>query len=81
MSTPDAYRAESVNDAPFSWRAILEIVQALALAVIISVGYWVVHSMALAFAKADLLPPILAAWTANIVFAGIGTVLLFKART
>ena len=26
-----------MNDAPFSWRAILEIVQALALAVIISV--------------------------------------------
>ena len=37
MSTPEAYRAEPVNDAPFSWRAILEIVQALALAVIISV--------------------------------------------
>lgn len=38
MSAPDAYRtAEPVNDAPFSWRAILEIVQALALAVIISV--------------------------------------------
>jgi len=29
--------APPVNDAPFSWRAILEIVQALALAVIISV--------------------------------------------
>ncbi|MDP9280913.1 MAG: signal peptidase I [Chloroflexota bacterium] len=37
MSTPEAYRAEPMNDAPFSWRAILEIVQALALAVIISV--------------------------------------------
>src|SRR5213083_1283714 len=43
MSTPDAYRAdapdrgEPVDEAPFSWRAILEIVQALALAVIISV--------------------------------------------
>jgi signal peptidase I len=37
LSTPEAYRAEPVNDAPFSWRAILEIVQALALAVIISV--------------------------------------------
>jgi len=42
LSTPEAYRAEPVNappsdDPPFSWRAILEIVQALALAVIISV--------------------------------------------
>jgi len=37
LSTPEAYRAEPVDEAPFSWRAILEIVQALALAVIISV--------------------------------------------
>ena len=53
----------------------------IGVAVIISVGYWVVHSMALAFAKADLLPPILAAWTANIVFAGLGTALFLRART
>ncbi len=51
------------------------------IAVAISVGYWVVHSMALAFAKADLLPPILAAWTANIVFAGLGAALFLRART
>jgi lipopolysaccharide export system permease protein len=51
------------------------------IAVIISVGYWVVHSLALAFAKADLLPPLLAAWTANIVFAGLGTALFLRART
>src|SRR5213592_3534438 len=43
MSTPEVYRAdapergEPVDEAPFSWRAILEIVQALALAVVISV--------------------------------------------
>jgi len=33
--TPPEY--ESVGEPPFSWRAILEIVQALALAVVISV--------------------------------------------
>jgi signal peptidase I len=38
LSTPEAYRtAEPMDEAPFSWRAVLEIVQALALAVIISV--------------------------------------------
>ncbi|HKY50440.1 MAG TPA: signal peptidase I [Candidatus Limnocylindria bacterium] len=37
MSTPEAYRSEPIDDAPFSWRGVLEIVQALALAVIISV--------------------------------------------
>jgi hypothetical protein len=35
----------------------------------------------LAFARADLLPPLLAAWTANIVFFGIGTSLFVRART
>ena len=29
----------------------------------------------------DLLPPALAAWTANIVFAGLGTALFLNART
>jgi signal peptidase I len=38
LSTPEAYpTAEPMDEAPFSWRAVLEIVQALALAVIISV--------------------------------------------
>lgn len=53
----------------------------IAAAVVIAVGYWLVHSLALAFAKADLLPPLLAAWTANIVFVGIATALFLRART
>ena len=53
----------------------------IAIAIVISVGYWLVHYIALAFAKADLLPPFLAAWTANIVFAGLGTALFLRART
>lgn len=51
------------------------------VAIVVSVGYWVVHSVALAFARADLLPPALAAWTANIIFAGVGTTLLLSAKT
>ena len=53
----------------------------IGVAIVIAVGYWVVHSVALAFAQADLLPAALAAWTANIVFAGIGTALYLGART
>jgi lipopolysaccharide export system permease protein len=52
----------------------------IAIAIVISVGYWLVHYMALAFAT-DLLPPFLAAWTANIVFLGLGTALFLRART
>ncbi len=51
------------------------------VAILISVGYWLVHSVAIALAKADLLPPLLGAWTANIVFAGLGTALFLRART
>jgi len=53
----------------------------IGVAIVIAAGYWVVHSVALAFAQADLLPAALAAWTANIVFLGIGTALFLSART
>jgi LPS export ABC transporter permease LptG/LPS export ABC transporter permease LptF len=53
----------------------------IGVAIVIAVSYWVVHSVAIAFAQADLLPAALAAWTANIVFAGIGTALFLSART
>ena len=51
------------------------------LAIIIMAGYLVVHYVALAFSRADLLPPLLAAWTANVVFIGLGVSLLLRART
>jgi lipopolysaccharide export system permease protein len=51
------------------------------LAIAIMAGYLVVHYVALAFARADLLPPLLAAWTANIIFLGLGTSLFLRART
>jgi len=53
----------------------------IGVAIVIAVGYWIVHSVAIAFAQADLLPAALAAWTANIVFAGIGTAFFLSART
>ena len=53
----------------------------IGLAIAIAAGYWIVNAMALAFAKADLLPPVLAAWTANVVFLGIGTALFLRSRT
>jgi LPS export ABC transporter permease LptG len=53
----------------------------IALAIAIMAGYLVVHYVAVAFARADLLPPLLAAWTANVIFAGIGVSLFIRART
>src|SRR5437016_4584455 len=51
------------------------------LAIAIMAGYLVVHYVALAFARADLLPAFVAAWTANVIFFGIGTSLFLRART
>jgi LPS export ABC transporter permease LptG len=51
------------------------------LAIAIMAGYLVVHYVALAFARADLLPPFLAAWTANVIFLGIAASLFLRART
>jgi lipopolysaccharide export system permease protein len=53
----------------------------IGLAIAIMAGYLVVHYVALAFARADLLPPLLAAWAANIIFTGIGVSLMLRART
>ena len=53
----------------------------IALAIGIMVVYTVVDYSARAFARAELLPPLLAAWTANIIFLGIGTSLFLRART
>ena len=50
------------------------------LAIAIMVAYTVVHYVGLAFSRADLLPPLLAAWTANLIFLGIGTSLFLRAR-
>ena len=53
----------------------------IGVAIAISVAYWLVHSMALSFGRADLLPAALAAWTANIVFLGLGSALFLNVRT
>jgi LPS export ABC transporter permease LptG len=53
----------------------------IGLAIAIMVGYMVVHQAAVALARADLLPPLLAAWTANVIFLGLGLSLLARART
>ncbi len=53
----------------------------LAVAIALMAAYLVVDYSARAFARADLLPPLLAAWTANVVFLGVGTALLLRART
>jgi lipopolysaccharide export LptBFGC system permease protein LptF len=44
-------------------------------------GYLVVDRSARALGQAELLPPLLAAWTANVIFLGVGTALFLRCRT
>jgi LPS export ABC transporter permease LptG/LPS export ABC transporter permease LptF len=90
------YTVELYSKLSFPWANLIMVLVAIpfslqsprggrlfgvALAIAIMAGYLVVHYVALAFARADLLPPLLAAWTANIIFLGLGTSLFLRART
>jgi lipopolysaccharide export system permease protein len=52
-----------------------------AIALTVGIAYSIVNSMALSFGRADLLPPIVAAWAANVVFGGIGVALFLRSPT
>jgi lipopolysaccharide export system permease protein len=51
------------------------------LAIAIMAGYLVVDRSARALGQAELLPPLLAAWSANVIFLGLGAALFLRSRT
>jgi lipopolysaccharide export system permease protein len=53
----------------------------IAVCLALGLGYFLVHSAALALARADILPPIVAAWSANVLFASLGFFLFLRVRT
>jgi lipopolysaccharide export system permease protein len=53
----------------------------IGIAIGVSLSYWVIHALALSLGKAGLLPPMLAAWTANIIFTGLGIAGFLNVRT
>jgi lipopolysaccharide export system permease protein len=53
----------------------------IALCLVLGLGYFLVHSAAVALARTDILPPLVAAWSANVLFATLGLFLFLRART
>ena len=53
----------------------------IALCLALGLGYFIVHSAAVALARTDILPPLVAAWAANVLFASLGLYLFLRART
>ncbi len=54
------------------------VIMGICVSVAMVAGYYVIMSMGLAFGKAGFIPPFLSAWCANIIFAAIGLVLIFR---
>lgn len=50
-------------------------------ALVIGFSYYALHSFSLALGKAELMPPMLAAWMANLLMAFVGAVLLLGAES
>jgi lipopolysaccharide export system permease protein len=53
----------------------------IALCLVLGFGYFIVHSAAVALARTEILPPLVAAWSANALFATLGLYLYLRART
>jgi len=51
------------------------------LAIVLGFGYWFLDTFFGAIGRADLLPPVLAAWAANLLFVSAATYLTLTVRT
>jgi LPS export ABC transporter permease LptF/LPS export ABC transporter permease LptG len=53
----------------------------IALCLGLGLAYFLVHSAAMALARTEVLPPIVAAWSANFLFGTLGLFFFLRART
>ncbi len=53
----------------------------IALCLALGLGSFIVHSAAVALARTEILPPMVAAWSANALFLTLGCYLYLRART
>jgi lipopolysaccharide export system permease protein len=49
-------------------------------ALCIGFGYYVVHSFAISLGRAEIVPPLIAAWLGNIIMGAVGVILLAGAE-
>jgi lipopolysaccharide export system permease protein len=53
----------------------------LALSVVVAFSFWILHTMFIALGHGGYIPPIAAAWAANVIFGLAATILLLQAGT
>ena len=57
------------------------VMQSVGVGIVIGFSYWIVHAFSMSLGRSGILPAILSAWIANIIFFAIGATLFFRART
>jgi len=57
------------------------IAQSIGAGIVIGFSYWIVFAFALSLGRSGTMPPLLAAWTANILFGIAALVLLIRIKT
>ncbi len=57
------------------------IMQSLALGLFLGFSYWIVHAFCMSLGRSGTLPVFLSAWTANLLFGGLGVFLFYRVRT
>jgi lipopolysaccharide export system permease protein len=57
------------------------VMQSVGIGIIIGFSYWIVHAFSMSLGRSGILPSILSAWIANIIFLGAGTILFFRTKT
>jgi len=68
---------------PFSLRSERSggVMQSIGLGVFIGFSYWIVHAFSMSLGKSEVLPALLAAWGANILFSAAAAVLFYRVHT
>jgi lipopolysaccharide export LptBFGC system permease protein LptF len=54
---------------------------AIGLGIVLAISYWIVMSLFVALGKSGLLPPLLAAWTPNVIVLGCAVYVFLTVKT
>lgn len=57
------------------------LMQSLAAGIFIGASYWIVHAFSMSLGRSGILPVVLSAWTANMLFAALAAYLFYRVRT
>jgi lipopolysaccharide export system permease protein len=57
------------------------VAQGIGIGLIIGFSYWLVYAFGMSLGRSGILPPLLAAWFANILFALASVILVPRVRT